>query len=185
MFSPRIGRRIGLAAFALAAAMGLGGCTDGYGYNGVSLGYNAGGYGGYDGYDGGYYDAAYYGGGYGGGYGWYGDYYYPGTGYYVYDRNRRPHRWNDGQRRYWEGRRDRRGDHRQSRGNWQNFDRDRGAGNRDYRQNRWGDRQAVRSGQGAREQFRAQRGGDRQTFRPEGRGDRGAFRPGGGRGRRN
>ncbi len=131
MFSSRMGfsPRIGLAAVALAAAIGLGGCTDGYGYNGVSLGYSSGGYGGYGGD---YYDAAYYGGyGYGGGYGWYGDYYYPGAGYYVYDRNRRAHRWNDGQRRYWEGRRDRRWDGRNGRDNWQGF-------NRDNRPNRWG-----------------------------------------------
>ncbi len=63
------------------------------------------------GYGGGY-APGYYGGGYGGyGYapsyfGWYDDFYYPGTGVYVYDRYRRPYRWNDGQRAYWQGRRD-------------------------------------------------------------------------------
>jgi hypothetical protein len=39
--------------------------------------------------------------------GWHGGYYYPGTGYYVYDRYRRPFRWTDAQRRYWTERRER------------------------------------------------------------------------------
>lgn len=89
-----------LAAIGLAGAVALGGCAydDGY-YGGVSVGsgYYAGGY--YDDYWGpGYYRPGYYG-------GWYNDFYYPGSGYYVYDRSGRRHRWNDGQRRYWEGRR--------------------------------------------------------------------------------
>jgi hypothetical protein len=50
-----------------------------------------------------------YGSGYGGCvdpyWGWYGDHYYPGSGYYVYDRYRRPYRWTDAQRRYWQERR--------------------------------------------------------------------------------
>jgi hypothetical protein len=86
----------------------------GYGRSGVSvsIGYGSG-YGGY-GYGSPYYGgygSPYYGGyGYGspyyGGYGapyygWYNNYYYPGTGIYVYDSNRRPHRWSDEQRRYW------------------------------------------------------------------------------------
>ena len=37
-------------------------------------------------------------------YGWYGGYYYPGSGYYVYDRYRHPHRWNGSQQRYWQNR---------------------------------------------------------------------------------
>lgn len=78
-----------------AAGVAVAGCTDGYGYSGVSMGYGAP-----------YYGANYYD-GYGPGYwGWYGDYYYPGTGVYVYDRGRRPYRWNDDQRRYWQGRGD-------------------------------------------------------------------------------
>ena len=36
--------------------------------------------------------------------GWYGEDYYPGTGTYVYDRDRRPHRWDEGQRAFWENR---------------------------------------------------------------------------------
>src|SRR5690606_10711590 len=69
-----------------AAAFVLSACPDGYGYSGASIGYGSG----------------YYAGNYGDPYwGWSGDYYYPGTGYYVYDRNRRAVRWNDNQRRYW------------------------------------------------------------------------------------
>ncbi|WP_294233994.1 hypothetical protein [uncultured Sphingomonas sp.] len=93
-----LGRTIWAAAMA-AGVMALGGCTDGYGYSGVSVGA---GYGG--GYAPGYY-------GYGGGYGyapsyfgWYDNFYYPGTGVYVYDAYRRPYRWSDTQRAYWEGR---------------------------------------------------------------------------------
>lgn len=88
-------KRIALLMAIGAAGVGVSACTDGYGYSGVSVGYGAPYYGG------GYYD------GYGPGYwGWYGDYYYPGTGIYVYDRYRRPFRWNDDQRRYWQGRGD-------------------------------------------------------------------------------
>lgn len=85
-----------LAAIGLAA-LGLSACVSdrGYGYSGVSVGYGAG-------YASGYGPA-----GYGG---WYDDYYYPGGGYYVYDRAGSRHRWNDSQRAYWENRR--RGDHR-------------------------------------------------------------------------
>ncbi|MET0372522.1 MAG: hypothetical protein ABW039_14250 [Sphingobium sp.] len=107
--------RKGLAIVGLAGALALGGCAydDGYGYGGVSVGtgYYAGG---------GYYDD-YYGSPYGygpSGYtGWYDGYYYPGSGYYVYDRGGRRQRWNDGQRRYWEGRRNNRGD-RPDRPHW-------------------------------------------------------------------
>lgn len=94
------GRRL-LAVIGLTGVMLLGGCAydDGYGYGGVNIGsgyYGGGGY--YDGYGGGYYQPGSYG-------GWYNDYYYPGSGYYVYDRGGHRHRWNSGQRSYWEGRR--------------------------------------------------------------------------------
>lgn len=117
-------KRIALLGVILGAGLGTAACTDGYGYSGVAVGYGNGGYYG-DGY--GYADP-YYGGGYGYGagssyFGWYGDYYYPGTGIYVYDQYRRPYRWNDGQRRYWEGRRNGwRGD-RNFRNDWNGFDR--------------------------------------------------------------
>lgn len=103
-------KKLGLIGLIGGVGLATGACTDGYGYSGVSLGYGNGGY--YDdGY--GYYGGDYYGGygdGYYGGYapasyGWYNGFYYPGTGFYVYDRDRRRYRWNEGQRRYWEGRR--------------------------------------------------------------------------------
>jgi hypothetical protein len=97
------------AALAAAAMIGLSGCTGLY--NGFSVGVGNGGY--YDPYYGGY--------GYGSGYGrygysgygfdpywgWYDNFYYPGTGFYVYDVYRRPYRWTDAHRRYWELRRQR------------------------------------------------------------------------------
>lgn len=92
-----------LAAIGLASAIALGGCAydDGYGYSGVNVG--AGYYGG-----GGYYDPYYGPAGYSSGLynGWYDGFYYPGRGYYVYDRGGRRQRWSDAQRRYWEARRD-------------------------------------------------------------------------------
>lgn len=82
---------------AIASSLMLAGCyDDGYGYSGVSVGYGSGGYYGYD-------DYAYGAPGY---YGWYDNFYYPGSGYYIYDRGGKRHRWNDRQRRYWEGRRE-------------------------------------------------------------------------------
>jgi len=140
--------RLRTLGLALAAGIGLAGCTDGYGYSGVSAGYGVAGYGGYGGYgyDGfgydGYYGSGYgYAGAFGSPYwGWYGDYYYPGTGSFVYDRYQRPFRWNDGQRAYWEGRRrDWRGDRGSVRNNWDGFGRNgyaggqRGDGRRDLR----------------------------------------------------
>lgn len=91
-----------LLATALAGVAALGGCAeDGYGYSGVSVGYNSA------------WGDPYW--------GWYGDYYYPGTGIYVYDRYRHRHAWTDAQRGYWEGRRGNwRGD-RGWRNNWRDF----------------------------------------------------------------
>ncbi len=119
------------AALAAAAAIGLSGCGYNGLYSGVSVGVGNGSY--YDPY----YDA--YGYGYGAGYsrygygygfdpywGWNDGFYYPGTGYYVYDRYRRPFRWTDAQRRYWELRRQRairNGDQVVIRDNWGDFDR--------------------------------------------------------------
>lgn len=79
------------SAAALFASMTIAGCTmdDGYGYGGVEVGYGA----------------PYYGYGYAP-YGWYDGYYYPGNGYWLYDRGGHRHRWSDRHRRYWEGRRD-------------------------------------------------------------------------------
>ena len=118
----------------LAAAGSLSACTGfyddyGYGYGGVSVGYSSG----YSsGYGRGYYDDDYY------GYyasrpywGWYNNYYYPGTGYYVYDRYQRRYPWNSYQQRYWtdrqnywRGRGDVREDRRELRENWREFRQD-------------------------------------------------------------
>jgi hypothetical protein len=90
------------AAVLLAAGVGLGGCATyspfGYG-NGVSIGYG-------NGYNDPYYGG--YGSRYAAGYapyGWYDGYYYPGAGYYVYDRYRNPYYWDDRHRGYWTVRR--------------------------------------------------------------------------------
>jgi len=98
----------------VAAVLALGGCSshgDRYGH-----GYGRVGYGNY----------------YGSYYGWYGDRYYPGVGYYVYDRRGSRHRWNDRQRRYWEARRDRY-HHREWRENWSGY---RGRDGRSWRPRR-------------------------------------------------
>jgi len=106
-----------LSATALAAGITLGGCAyNPYG-SGLSVGVGYGsGYGNYgygydpyyDGYYGGYssygYGSRYGYGGYSPYFGWYDGLYYPGTGYYVYDSYRRPHRWTDRQRAYWQQR---------------------------------------------------------------------------------
>ena len=54
-------------------------------------------------------------------YGWYNGYYYPGTGYYVYDRQGSRHRWRDTDRRHWEGRRA----NSRVKNNWSGYHRDR------------------------------------------------------------
>ena len=91
--------RIGMALLAATAAFAVSGCMTGdYGYGGVSLGYNSG-----------YYASPYW--------GWYDNYYYPGTGYYIYDRGGGRHHWNDSQRRYWESRRG----SRQASENWSGY----------------------------------------------------------------
>lgn len=99
------------AALTICAAIGLAGCMGPYGYGGVSAGV---GNGYYDPYYGSGYGSYGYGAGYPGygfGYGvdpywgWNDGFYYPGTGYYVYDRDRHRHRLTAAQRRYWELRR--------------------------------------------------------------------------------
>jgi hypothetical protein len=101
--------RVPLISLMAAGALALGGCAYGDGYSSIGLGYGSG-YGSYGGYYGGYGGyGGYYNSGYGGYYGspyygWYDNFYYPGTGYYVYDVYRRPHRWSDHQRDYWTNR---------------------------------------------------------------------------------
>ncbi len=173
-------KRLGILGLLAAVGIGTSACTSGYGYGGGSLGYASGGY-----YDDGYYDG-FGGGGFGGVgfasnyYGWNNGFYYPGTGVYVYDRNRRPFRWNGAQQRYWQGRGlNRQGslaglnrqDRREVRQNWQGFRQDRRQDTRAFRQDRRVDRQAFRSGQVTRPEFRAERRQDRQGFRQERRQD--------------
>ena len=95
--------RIRTAVLTAGAAIGLAACTTPFGYGGVGVGGGYGSYG-YDGYGYGY-PAGAYGYGYEPYYGWYDGYYYPGTGYYVYDRYRNPYPW-DHYKDYWEGRRE-------------------------------------------------------------------------------
>lgn len=113
----------------LAAAVGLAACSDysnrGYGYSRVAVGVGTG-----YGYGSPYYRSSYrtpY-------WGWYGGYYYPGVGYYVYDRRGSRHRWSDGHRRYWEGRRPR-GRYSE---NWSGYRRDDRRYDRDDRRGRRG-----------------------------------------------
>lgn len=164
-----------LAAIGLVGAMTLGGCYDDGYYGGMSVG--TGYYGG-----GGYYGDGYYGptgyyqpGGYGG---WYDNFYYPGSGYYVYDRGGRRQRWNDGQRRYWEGRRaERRDDDRwrgQGRGrdrdgNWRGRDRTPGNGN-------WARPDRPPQGTGNPDRGRPDRNWGRDRTPGQGGGDRGRWR---------
>jgi hypothetical protein len=138
--------RLLLAGLFGGLSLATAACTDGYGYSGLGIGAGSG-----------YYGDPYYASGYGNGYyGWYGDYYYPGTGGYVYDRQRRAYPWNDGQRRYWEQRRYGVGN-RDVRANWRDFGRDVRRERRDYRGDVRADRQAYRNGQITRDQFRQQR----------------------------
>jgi hypothetical protein len=116
-------RKFRLAAVVLVSSIALGGCAydmygDGYGYDPYGYGYGYGyprssvsigiGYGsGYGSYGYGGYGYGGYGYPYGGydPFGWYGGSYYPGTGIFVYDSYRRPHRWSGDQERYWTTRR--------------------------------------------------------------------------------
>ena len=113
-------------AIALAAGVTLAGCggyyggyggRGGYGYGGLSVGIGSG----YYNNDWGYYRSNPY-------WGWYDGFYYPGSGYYVYDRYRRPHRWTTGHQSYWTGRQnywrgrdDFRQSRREMRENWGDF----------------------------------------------------------------
>lgn len=178
---------------AIGAALSLSACGGYYG-TGVSVGYN-GGYG----YDDGYYDDGYgyadgYGYGYGSSaydvygdpyfsgrygyspaYGWYNNYFYPGTGYYVYDRRGTRYSYNDDQRRFWERNRFNIRDREDLR-DVRRYSRDQRQDRREFVRERRDDRRAVRDGTVTRDQFRADRRGDRQQFRQERRQDRRALR---------
>jgi hypothetical protein len=152
--------RLRTVLIVLAAGLGVSACGYGSGYGyGYGVGYNSRCHP--------YWDDCYYGGGRGGAYaydpwyGWYGDYYYPGIGFYVFDRSGRRYRWSDDHRRYWEGRRQRWGD-------------------RDWNDRRWerwqgyrGDTRDWRSGSGDRtgsrdRSNRQQWDENPQSFRREG-----------------
>ena len=155
-------KRLGLAGLFGALGLGTAACTDGYGYSGVSMGYGTayadpywGGPGGY-----GYAPAAF---------GWYEDFYYPGTGVYVYDRYRRPFRWNAGQQRYWQGRPGWGGS--AARANWRDFRRDYRAERHDLRGDLRDNRRAYRSGAIDRQQFHDGRREARREFRQDVRRD--------------
>jgi len=148
-------RRFRLPALVLASTLGLSACAYGYGdYGYASVGYGSG-------YCDPYYDDCYGGGYYGDPwYGWYDNYYYPGWGIYVYDQWRRPHRWNDRHRSFWESRRHRWGERNWNDRRWERWDGwDRGDRRewRDRRDSReWRDR---RDGRGWRDR-RHRRGWD-------------------------
>jgi hypothetical protein len=92
---------MGLSACYYDAGVGLGYYDDGYSY--YDDGYGCDPYSPFDRY----YDCDYRGGfyniGYGGG--WYQDYWYPGYGFYIFDRGGRRYNMHDNHRRYWAGRR--------------------------------------------------------------------------------
>lgn len=98
--------KLAVGVAALAGASALSACGNdrygyGRGYGGVAVGYGAA------------VGNPYW--------GWNDNFYYPGTGRYVYDNQRRRHRWNNVQRGYWESRRSNwRGD-RRMRSNWRDF----------------------------------------------------------------
>ncbi|HYD25004.1 MAG TPA: hypothetical protein VEB68_09410 [Croceibacterium sp.] len=134
-----------LRPVAMAAlAIGLAGCSSyddyGYGYSGLSVGYGS--YGRY---------ATPY-------YGWYDGYYYPGTGYYIYDRGGTRYRWNDRYRSYWEARRP----GGRYRDNWSGYRAERREDRREFREERREDRR----------DFRRDRREDRRDYRRDRRAGR-------------
>ena len=170
------------AALTVAAAIGLSACATPYGYGGVSVGS---GYGYGSGYGSGYYDP-YYGSGYGydsgyndprysrsSYYGWNDGFYYPGTGYYVYDSYRRPHRWTDRQRTYWQQRqqayRSSGTTTRQISDNWSDFRRDRRSSTSSVVVRQRPVRDQVRSQQATRQAYQVQQRTERKAERAESR----------------
>lgn len=144
------------AGLLVAATLGLGACStyDSRGYSGVSVGVN---------YGSPYYGSRYDRGGY---YGWYDDFYYPGTGYYIYDRRGTRHRWSDRYRDYWMARRIR---GRTYRDNWSGYQvprhyRDQRPA---YRDRDWSRRDDDRRWRDRRDQRQERRGDRRQNTKKE------------------
>ncbi len=145
---------------AVGAALTLSACTYGTGLSlGVGSGY---------GYGGGYYDVyndPYFSGRYGytPNYGWYNNYFYPGNGYYVYDRRGGRYTYNDDQRRFW----DRNRGYIRSRQDLRDYERydRRTPQGQAFQRERLRDREALGRGEVTQEQFRANRRDDRQTYR--------------------
>jgi hypothetical protein len=158
--------RLRTAVLLVAAGLGLSACgydRYGYGYGGLSVGYGS------AGYCDPYWDDCYYGrgGGYDPWYGWYGDYYYPGFGIYVYDRYRRPHRWNDDHRRYWEGRRSRYGGRDWNDRRWERWDGWDRSGRGDWRTGGRGDGRSDWRDRSSRRDWNENQGLRRQSVRTE------------------
>lgn len=175
------------AALALIGAATLGGCATYDPYYGASVGVGSRYYDPY--YDRGY--SPYYGGGYGnygygnygnygsryGNYGspyggWYQGYYYPGTGVYVYDRQRRSYRLSNAQRRYWEQQRVLRRADPRVRENVRQYRGERRDDRRAYRVERRDDRGQLRRGEVTRQEYRADRRNDRRAYNKDQRKDR-------------
>lgn len=129
-----------------------------------------GGYGGYADYGryGSYGNYGSYGQSYGG---WNSGYYYPGTGVYVYDRQRRRYPISDNQRRYWEQQRVLRSRNPAIRENYQQYRTERRGDRRAYRVERREDRAARESGQVTRQEYRVDRQQDRREYRRDQRRD--------------
>jgi hypothetical protein len=172
-----------LSAIAIAAGIALGGCAyNPYGGLSVGVGYGSG-YGGYgynpyyDGYYGGYspygYGSRYGYGSYSPYFGWYDGFYYPGTGYYVYDSYRRPHRWTDRQRTYWQQRqqayRSSGTTTHQVSDNWSDFRRERRSSDGSGVIRQRPAREQVRAPQQARQAYNVQQRTERKAERSESR----------------
>lgn len=153
------------------ASVGLGnGYNDPYYNNGYSPYGSYGGYGGYGSYGSPYgYNSAY---GYGApSGGWYQGYYYPGTGAYVYDQQRRRVRLSDSQRRYWERQRALRQASPAVRQNVRQYRTERRDDRRAYRVERQDDRAVLQRGEVTRREYRADRQQDRREYRRDQRQD--------------
>lgn len=152
-----LSHRIRAAVLVASASLGLAACStyDGYGY-GYGSGYYRGGYALSDG---------------GPFYGWYDNYYYPGSGYYIYDRRGNRRAMNQQQRSYWLNRARTPQDRAQIRRNYRDFRADRQGDRAQLRAERQANREALQSGRITREQFRAERRSDRREFRQERRSD--------------